>query len=100
MPPFAGWHAEARVLANCASLESVACSRQQAGISDCFLGIGIFQQPARLGTSNAGIYRSSDQGAHWSPLNNGLGNLQIRAIVTAKGTAYTATAVGVFKYGN
>jgi photosystem II stability/assembly factor-like uncharacterized protein len=53
-----------------------------------------------LGTSNAGVFRSADGGAHWSPFNDGLTNLQVRALIAApKGppTMYAGTAGGVFK---
>ena len=47
MPFLAGWYRESGELAIRASLESVTCGRRPPVISDCFLGIGIFQQPAR-----------------------------------------------------
>jgi hypothetical protein len=53
-----------------------------------------------LGTSNSGVFRSADGGATWSALNDGLTNLQIRALDVARGgarTVYAATSGGVFK---
>jgi hypothetical protein len=51
-------------------------------------------------TSNSGVFRSVDDGATWSALNDGLTNLQIRALDVARGgarTVYAATSGGVFK---
>ena len=51
-----------------------------------------------LGTSTAGVFRSTDGGTNWTPLNDGLLNLQIRALTIGRnGTAYAATAAGIFK---
>ena len=53
-----------------------------------------------LGTSNSGVFRSVDGGANWSAFNDGLTNLQIRALDVARGspgTVYAATPGGVFK---
>jgi len=53
-----------------------------------------------LGTSNAGVFRSTDSGVTWSPLNDGLTDLEIRALVVATKPAhavYAATGGGVFK---
>ena len=47
MPFLAGWYRESGELAIRASLESVACGGRLAVISDCFPGIGIFQQPVK-----------------------------------------------------
>jgi hypothetical protein len=53
-----------------------------------------------LGTVNSGVFRSVDGGATWSAFNDGLTNLQIRALTVGRGSARTvfaATPGGVFK---
>jgi hypothetical protein len=53
-----------------------------------------------LGTSTSGVFRSVDGGASWSAFDDGLTNLQIRALDMARGsprTVYAATSGGVFK---
>jgi photosystem II stability/assembly factor-like uncharacterized protein len=51
-----------------------------------------------LGTSGSGVFRSADGGAHWTPFNEGLPNLDIRALaVTSDGLVYAGILGGVFR---
>ncbi|MDQ3667959.1 MAG: hypothetical protein M3410_15585, partial [Acidobacteriota bacterium] len=52
------------------------------------------------GFPGSGVFKSVDGGANWSPFNDGLTNLDIRALALAPGnpsTLYAATAGGVSK---
>lgn len=50
-------------------------------------------------TSGNGVYRSSDGGASWISINDGLANLDVRALVLAPGgnDIFVATSSGVFQ---
>lgn len=51
-----------------------------------------------VGTSAQGILRSLNDGDTWSPINTGLGDLSIRALVQdSSNTLYTGTGTGVFR---
>jgi hypothetical protein len=39
------------------------------------------------GTSGYGVFRSTDGGAHWSPFNDGLTNLDVRLLALTPGKA-------------
>lgn len=53
------------------------------------------------GTQNGGVYKSSDGGAHWSAINNGLGNPMVYALAVdpvAPATIYAGTnGNGIYK---
>src|SRR5262249_20016577 len=53
-----------------------------------------------IGTESAGVQVSRDRGAHWSALNEGLGNLSVLALaIDATGRhLYAGTRSGVFAY--
>jgi photosystem II stability/assembly factor-like uncharacterized protein len=55
-----------------------------------------------LGTSGAGVWKSVDAAATWTPVNTGLSDLQIWALATDQRskTIYAATHTGVFKSSN
>jgi photosystem II stability/assembly factor-like uncharacterized protein len=59
------------------------------------------RNPAMLfaGTRQAGVFRSRDGGATWTSLNEGLPNLEIRALVidSAGARLYAATGAGVYE---
>jgi photosystem II stability/assembly factor-like uncharacterized protein len=55
------------------------------------------------GTNGGGIFRSTDKGASWQPINNALGNLTVRTLVMDGnvGTLFAGTlGGGVFKAGS
>jgi hypothetical protein len=54
------------------------------------------------GTFNSGVYRSTDDGGSWSVINQGLGNLEIRAlIIHSNGNIFIGTLFGgVFRSTN
>ena len=52
------------------------------------------------GFSGGGVFKSSDGGANWSRLNDGLANLDVRSLVMAPGTSHTVyagTSGGLFR---
>jgi len=59
------------------------------------------RNPAMLfaGTSQAGVFRSRDGGATWTDLNEGLPNLEIRALAidSAGARLYAATGAGAYE---
>jgi hypothetical protein len=56
------------------------------------------QQPGTVyaGTQTSGLYKSLDEGKTWSQQNQGLNNLDVRAIDIASGLIVVGTASGVF----
>jgi len=51
------------------------------------------------GVSGYGVFRSIDGGAHWSPFNDGLTNLDVRLLALTPGKAnalYAGTGSGTF----
>ena len=62
------------------------------------LAIDPDQSALYLGTSGRGVLRSVDGGAHWTPFNESLPNLDIRALsVTSDGSVYAGTPGGIFR---
>ena len=63
------------------------------GQVQCFLvsGANLF-----VGTSNAGVFVSTNDGTSWAPLNNGLTNLSVRALVISGTNLFAGTGGGVF----
>ncbi len=49
------------------------------------------------GTSQDGIYRSADDGATWTQVNNGLTNLDVYGLAVNGNTIYAGAGQGVFK---
>ena len=52
------------------------------------------------GSAGGGVFRSTDGGGVWTPLNDQLSNLYIRVLALSRGnpkTLYVGTASGVFK---
>lgn len=49
------------------------------------------------GSVSGGVYRSTDSGAHWSAMNNGLTNTAINALLSRDGDLFAATNNGVFR---
>jgi len=48
-------------------------------------------------TSGAGAYRSTDQGATWTPISSGLANRWIERLVAGSGTLYAVTRGGIHR---
>ena len=63
------------------------------GTVNCFTvqGTNIF-----AGTSNYGVLRSSDYGAHWATVNNGLTNFSILSFVVTNNNIFVGTDNGLF----
>jgi hypothetical protein len=48
------------------------------------------------GNDSSGVYRSTDNGNHWTPVNSGLSNLNIRSIVVSpSGYVFVGTGSGL-----
>lgn len=51
--------------------------------------------------SGSGVFVSSDNGQTWSPINNGLSNLDVRAVaIDGSDNLYAGTSAGVFSYNS
>lgn len=49
------------------------------------------------GTVNGGIFRSSDQGSQWTPVNVGLENLNVYSFTVVGNVIFAGTGAGVFR---
>lgn len=63
------------------------------------------------GTAGGGVFKSVDRGVRWTPVNNGLGNTDVQAVLAAPRPAgsrilrlpvslYAATAAGIYRSDN
>jgi hypothetical protein len=53
-----------------------------------------------LSTLNSGVYKSTDYGNSWYPVNNGLSNLYVIDLLVVGNDIYAATYSGIFKSSN
>jgi len=67
-----------------------------------FLAEGIIQSGSFIFASSfySGIYRSSNNGLNWSPVNNGLTNLRINRMACLNNVLLAASDSGVFRSSN
>src|SRR5215212_5220424 len=52
------------------------------------------------GTSSKGVFRSSNQGASWTPVNSGLANATVLSFTKDQTYLYAGTNEGVFRSSN
>ncbi len=53
-----------------------------------------------LAFKNKGVFRSTDAGTHWIPMNNGLTDKRILAVVAAGNTLFTGTNRGLYRFNS
>ncbi|MEW6509907.1 MAG: fibronectin type III domain-containing protein, partial [Bacteroidota bacterium] len=69
------------------------CNGPHTGDVRCFVQHGTW---VFLGTMEGGVYRSSDNGASWQPMNNLLTDPHIHSLASFGTFLYAATSAGVF----
>ena len=52
-----------------------------------------------LALQNKGVFRSTDAGTHWTPINNGLTDKKISAVATIGNTLFAGTNRGLYRFG-
>ncbi|MYC78516.1 sigma-70 family RNA polymerase sigma factor [Candidatus Poribacteria bacterium] len=52
-----------------------------------------------LALQNKGVFRSTDAGTHWTPINNGLTEKKISAVATIGNTLFAGTNRGLYRFG-
>ena len=52
-----------------------------------------------LALENKGVFRSTDAGTHWIPINNGLTDKRISAVATIGNTLFAGTNRGLYRFG-
>jgi hypothetical protein len=71
-----------------------------AGLADTGVFCMAVKNTDLLAGTNAGIYRSTNNGSHWTPINSGLTNMLVRALLVNGTDLFAGTDGGVFRSTN